>query len=137
MTDRELRKLSRRDLLELLIAQGRERDALQAELEKARAALQDRELRLAQAGSIAEAALQLNGVFEAAQAAAQQYLDNVRLRSERLEALCAAREAACAQKERGAEERIARRLQEAEAAAQAVERAELRDLPACGRKDRT
>ena len=35
-------------------------------------------LLLSEAGSIAEAALRLNGVFEAAQAAADQYLDSVR-----------------------------------------------------------
>ena len=38
------------------------------------------------AGSIAEAALQLNGVFEAAQHAAQQYLDNLQDLYEREEA---------------------------------------------------
>ena len=59
MTDQELRKLSRKDLLELLISQGRERDALQAELEQVKAALKNRQLCIEQAGSIAEAALQL------------------------------------------------------------------------------
>ena len=79
MTDKELRRLSRKDLLELLIAQGRELDTLKAELEDARAALHDRQIRIDNAGSIAEAALQLNGVFEAAQAAAQQYLENIQM----------------------------------------------------------
>lgn len=45
---------------------------------QAQAQLQDRQLRLANAGSIAEAALSLNGVFDAAQAAADQYLQAVR-----------------------------------------------------------
>lgn len=78
LTDQELRKLSRKDLLELLVSQGRERDALQAELEQVKAALKNRQLRIEHAGSIAEAALALNGVFEAAQAAAEQYLENIR-----------------------------------------------------------
>lgn len=99
MTDQELRRLSRKDLLELLIAQGRERDALQAELEQVKAKLENRQLCVEQAGSIAEAALQLNGVFEAAQAAAQQYLENIRQRSEQVEQTCAEREAACAKLE--------------------------------------
>lgn len=85
MTDQELRKLSRKDLLELLIAQRRERDALKAELEEARTALQDRRICIENAGSIAEAALQLNNVFEAAQAAAEQYLENIRRCSEQAE----------------------------------------------------
>ena len=40
--------------------------------------LADRTLRLEQVGSIAEAALSLNRVFEAAQAAADQYLESVK-----------------------------------------------------------
>ncbi len=37
-----------------------------------------REIELQEAGSIAEAALRLNGIFEAAQRAAEQYLSNVK-----------------------------------------------------------
>ena len=118
MTDQELRKLSRKDLLELLISQGRERDTLQAELEQVKAALKNRQLHIEQAGSIAEAALQLNGVFEAAQAAAQQYLENIRQRSEHIEEACANREAACAQMEAETRNRIDRQIKDAAKAAQ-------------------
>ena len=52
MTDRELRKLSRKDLLELLVSQSREREALQAELEQVKAALEDRQLQIERAGSV-------------------------------------------------------------------------------------
>ena len=48
---------------------------LQNEMERMRVS---REIELEDAGSIAEAALRLNGVFEAAQRAAEQYLMNVR-----------------------------------------------------------
>lgn len=78
MTDRELRKLNRRELLELLVEQERELERLQAVLQKAEERTQSREIKIDKAGSIAEAALMLNGVFEAAQAAADQYLDNIR-----------------------------------------------------------
>lgn len=80
MREKGLRGLSRRELLELLISQGREMDALRDELEQAKAELADRRIHVERSGSIAEAALRLNGVFEAAQAAADQYLDNIRLR---------------------------------------------------------
>lgn len=116
MTDRELRKLNRKDLLELLISQGRERDSLAAELEKTKAALQERQLCVEQAGSIAEAALQLNGVFDAAQAAAQQYLENIRLRSEQIEKTCTKREALCFEHEEETRQKIERQLQETEEA---------------------
>ena len=89
MTEKEMKRLSRADLLEMLIAQSEELQTLRLKLEEAETALQKRELAINTAGSIAEAALQLNGVFEAAQASAQQYMDNIRLLSERQEAVCA------------------------------------------------
>ena len=79
MTDKQLKKLSRADLLELLMIQTRETERLQAELDAANAKLEDRTLRLNKAGNIAKAALEINGVMEAAQNAARQYLDNVML----------------------------------------------------------
>lgn len=77
MTDKELRKLTRTELLELLLVQSKEIDMLNRKLEQLQEQLDRREIALTHAGSIAEAALQLNGVFEAAQAAADQYLKNV------------------------------------------------------------
>lgn len=88
MTDKELRKLTRTELLELLLAQSREMDRLNNELEHARQQLSKREIALTQSGSIAEAALQLNGIFEAAQAAADQYLENIRIPMEDTQAQC-------------------------------------------------
>lgn len=77
MTDKELQKLSRTELLELLLVQSRELDKKNQELESLQAQLQTRQIALSQAGNIAEAALRLNGIFEAAQAAADQYLESV------------------------------------------------------------
>ncbi len=78
MTDRELRKLSRAELLELLLEERRENERLRARLDWVCDELTDRKLEIAEAGSIAEAALRINGIFEAAQQAAAQYLVNVR-----------------------------------------------------------
>lgn len=47
------------------------------ELEEARRQLEDRRIALKNSGSIAEAALELNGVFEAAQRSVEQYLENI------------------------------------------------------------
>lgn len=74
----ELKDLSRAELLELLAAEAEENERLRAELEEARAQLKERRILIAESGSIAEAALALNGVFQAAQDAADQYLANVR-----------------------------------------------------------
>ena len=140
MTERELRSLGRKELLEIMIEQGKEmetckakyekeleflnsehekdREFLKAEYEKeiatlkkeleyARKDLSSREIAIDEAGSIAVAALQINKVFEAAQAASQQYLDNIRSLSERQAGICARRNA-----ENQAE--IERRLKETE-----------------------
>lgn len=78
MTDRELQHLSRSELLELLIAQMEENALLKLQLKSAMAQLEHKNIEILKAGSLAEAALELNGIFQAADAAAKQYLDNVR-----------------------------------------------------------
>lgn len=82
MKIKELKRMNRAELLELLIAQMEENERLEARLNEAEAQLQNRQLVMDHAGSIAEAALALNGVFEAAEAAAQQYLESVRNQEE-------------------------------------------------------
>ncbi len=82
MTDKELRKLKRIEILELLLEQSRENERLRAEIEEMKKKLEDREIAIKESGSIAEAALKLNGIFEAAQKAADQYLENLKLQNE-------------------------------------------------------
>ena len=88
MTDKELRRLSRSELLEMLIAQTAENDQLKTKLEQAEAQLRDRRIAIDKVGSLAEAALSLNGVFQAAEAAAQQYLENIQRISGQQDAIC-------------------------------------------------
>ena len=84
MTDKELKKLSRSELLEMLIVQTEKNEMLSDELEDMKRRLRNRKIICENAGSIAEASLQLNGVFEAAQNAARQYLENIeRMSAER------------------------------------------------------
>lgn len=86
MTEKELRKLNRYQLLELLIIQTERADKLQQKLENAEAEINDKRIRLTTLGSIAEASLQLGGVFESAQKAADLYLDAAMKRAEEIEA---------------------------------------------------
>lgn len=74
MTEKELKKMKRYQLLELLIMQTEETEELKQKLEQAEAKQKAQELRISQLGSLAEAALEINGVFTAAQQAADQYL---------------------------------------------------------------
>ncbi|MCD8084127.1 MAG: DNA repair protein [Clostridiales bacterium] len=82
MTDKELKRLSRSELLEMLIIQMEENEELKKKLAETEKALVDRRIEVAQAGTLAEAALRLNGIFEAADRAAAQYLENIRSRAE-------------------------------------------------------
>lgn len=98
MTEKELQKLRRVELLEMLFEQGKEVNELRKRIQELENQLQERTLCLARAGNIAEASLQINGVFEAAQAAAHQYLVSV-------ESLSAHQEEMCAEMERQTEEK--------------------------------
>ncbi len=80
MTSRDMKHMSRRELLELLVAQMAENETLKKDLAQAQAALEDRRIAVENAGSLAEAAVRLSGVFEAAQDAARRYLENLQLR---------------------------------------------------------
>ncbi len=88
MTERELRRLSRTDLLELLLAQRRENEQLRCVLDQTQAQLADRTIKIDKAGSLAEASLQLSGIFTAAQDSCQYYMDNIKLLSERQSQVC-------------------------------------------------
>lgn len=85
MTEKELRKLNRYQLLELLIVQTERADKLQAKLEAAEKEMSDQDIRMLSLGSIAEASLQLKGVFQAAQEAADLYIDAAKKRAEEIE----------------------------------------------------
>ncbi len=98
MQDKDLRKLSRADLLELLITQTKRVEELEGQLAEAVRQLEDRQIAIDNAGSLAEAALVLNGVFDAAQQAAQQYLENIQRLSERQQQLCDDMEASARQR---------------------------------------
>lgn len=82
MTEKELKKLTRYQLLELLIVQTERADKLQQELEVLQKQLNDQAIRATVVGSIAEEAMQLSGVFEAAQKAADLYLETIQKKAE-------------------------------------------------------
>ena len=90
LSDKELRKLKRVELLEMLLELSRENEAIMLELEEKNRIiealnlqLENRKIDLKHAGTIAEASFKLNGVFEAAEKAAEQYLENLQYLCER------------------------------------------------------
>lgn len=86
LTEHELKKLNRYQLLEMLIIQTERANDLQRQLEEAQEKLDSRDVQMTVVGSIAEASLQLSGVFEAAQNAADIYLNAAKERAAALEA---------------------------------------------------
>ena len=85
MVSRELRKLSRRELMDIIYRMKRNEEQLQAEMDALRQQLQDKRLRLSQAGSIAEAAASITDMLSAAQNAADLYLQEIACMKEETE----------------------------------------------------
>ena len=83
MTDKEFKRLSRAQLIDIIYQLQLKLDELTAENEKLSKALENRRLRVSKAGNIAEAALEIHNVMQAAQDAATHYLEEIRtIRSE-------------------------------------------------------
>ena len=93
VTEKELRKLNRTELLEMLIAQSKRLSRVEEELSAAQKELERRKIAITTSGSLAEAALKLNGIFEAADQAAAQYLDSLREQESNAEHIIAEAEA--------------------------------------------
>ena len=88
MTDRQLRKQSRLSLLNMLLEQKKENEALLLQLQEAQQQLENRQIHIDQCGTLAEAALKLSGIFEAAETACRNYTENIRNLSGRQEEIC-------------------------------------------------
>ena len=71
-------RLKKKELLEIMLAQGREIDRLRAEVADLEAKLADRELKFTRIGTLSEASLALTNIFKEADQAAKIYLENIR-----------------------------------------------------------
>lgn len=80
MTDKEFRRLRRSALIEIIYEyQCREKEML-AEIESLQEKLNAREIKISEAGSIAEAVVKLNELFETAQKTADDYVAQVKMK---------------------------------------------------------
>ncbi len=61
----------------MLIEQGKENEKLKKQLAEAESELESRRIAIENSGSMAQAALRLNNVFEAAENAKKQYIENI------------------------------------------------------------
>ncbi len=76
--DKELKKLNRKELLEILLEQTKRINELETEVDNLNKKLESKKIIFKNAGSLADAALQLSGIFNVAQEAAKIYLNNIK-----------------------------------------------------------
>lgn len=80
--NKDLGRLKKKELLEIMLRQGEEIDALRAEVAELKEKLEDREIEFSRIGSIAEASLAVTRIFEEADEAAKIYLTNLKRKAE-------------------------------------------------------
>ena len=85
MTDKEFKQLSRAQLIEIIYQLQLQVDKLTEQNQSLENALNDKRLRINNAGNIAEAALEINNCFRSAQDAAEQYLNEIKIAREETE----------------------------------------------------
>lgn len=86
MTDKEFKRLSRAQLIDIIYQLQVEIDKLNEEKQDLENELADKRLRLSNAGNIAQAALEINDCFRSTQNAAEQYLNEIKALREEAEA---------------------------------------------------
>ncbi|MBQ6250685.1 hypothetical protein [Ruminococcus sp.] len=85
MTDKEFRKLKRGDLIAIIYEYQKKQEELVKEIDELRAQLESKNLKISKAGSIAEAVVGLDLLFETAQKTADDYVEQIRLANEEAE----------------------------------------------------
>ena len=95
MVSKELKKLSRRELVDIIYQMKKneqrmqdEITSLQGEIDSLREALQDKRIQLSNAGSIAEAAISVTNLISTAQTAADLYLQEIARMKQDAQAEC-------------------------------------------------
>ena len=91
MIRKELKKLNRRELVDIIYQMKKNEQDLQKKIAALEETLQEKRIRISKAGSIAEAAASITDVFSAAQKSADLYLQEIACRREETERQCAKR----------------------------------------------
>lgn len=89
MISKELKRLSRRELVDIIYQLKKNEQEMQEEIELLKNELQDKRIRISTAGSIADAAMSVTNVFSAAQMTADLYLREISCMREDTEKECA------------------------------------------------
>lgn len=89
MISKELKRLSRRELVDIIYQLKKNEQEMQEEIESLKTELQDKRIRISTAGSIADAAMSVTNVFSTAQMTADLYLREISYMKENSEKECA------------------------------------------------
>lgn len=89
MISKELKRLSRRELVDIIYQLKKNEQEMQEEIELLKNELQDKRIRISTVGSIADAAMSVTNVFSAAQMTADLYLREISCMREDTEKECA------------------------------------------------
>ena len=89
MLRKELKRLNRRELMDIIYQMKKNEQRMQEKIDDLQAELQDKRLRISEAGSIAEAAASIANVFSAAQETADLYLHEIACMKTETEKQCA------------------------------------------------
>ncbi len=84
MTKKDLKRLGRRELLEMMIAISRKNQALQEENESLRKQIDKKMLQMNESETLADAILKVNGIVDAADRSAKQYYERVEIYAEKM-----------------------------------------------------
>ena len=85
MEQKDLKKIKRRELLELMLEQAKRIQELELEIKDLKSELDAKKIKIKESGSIAEAALKLNNIFEDAENAVNQYYENFKENCKKIE----------------------------------------------------
>ena len=107
MMNKELKRLSRRELVDVIYQMKKNEQQLQEEIAALQDALQEKRIRLSVAGSVADAATSITNLLTTAQSTADLYLEEIAH-------MKADAERECAQKVEDAEAKVAKILEEGE-----------------------
>ena len=88
MISKELKRLSRRELVDIIYQLKKNEQKMQEEIESLKNELQDKRIRISTAGSIADAAMSVTNVFSTAQMTADLYLREISYMKENTEKEC-------------------------------------------------
>lgn len=89
MISKELKRLNRRELVDVIYQLKKNEEQLQEKIASLEAQLQDRRIHLSVAGSIAEATTDITGIFSVAQSTADLYLSEIASMKEDTKRECA------------------------------------------------